>query len=219
MWVALGVGLLLSIQPDDSSSPRLTVIAGLFIAFLAARWLRLGWWGIAILLVAGITLRLGVANHRASDVLDVTADAVRQALLGLNPWGHGYITSRPAGAPFPYGPLELLWYATAVGDPRQLELFVSCAILAFFAIRGRPVGLAVYALAPTIILTSADGSNDTSAGLFILVALVVAAKRPWLGAALLALAVAFKPYAAAWVPAMIAYGGVPALVAFVGASV
>jgi hypothetical protein len=219
MWVAIGMGLLLSIQPSDSSGLRLAVIGGLLVAFLVARWLQLGWWGIAILLVAGIALRLGVANHRASDVLDVTGDAVRQALLGLNPWGHGYQISRPPGAPFPYGPLEILWYTSSVGDPRELELFVSCAILAMFAVRGRPVGLAVYAMAPTVILTAADGSNDTSAGLFILIALVVAAKRPWLGAALLAVAVAFKPYAAAWVPALVAYGGLPALVSFAAATV
>src|SRR6266487_3300418 len=141
MWVALGMGLLLSIQPSDSSAIRLAVIGGLFLSFLVARWLRLGWWGIAILLVAGIALRLGVANHRASDVLDVTGDAVRQALLGLNPWGHGYQISRPPGAPFPYGPLEILWYTSSVGDPRELELFISCAVLALFAVRGRPVGL------------------------------------------------------------------------------
>jgi hypothetical protein len=219
MWIALGIGLLLSIQPSDSSGLRLAVIGGLFVAFLVARWLQLGWWGIAILLIVGIALRLGVANHRASDVLDVTGDAVRQALLGLNPWGHGYQISRPPGAPFPYGPLEILWYTSSVGDPRELELFVSCAILAMFAVRGRPVGLAVYAMAPTVILTAADGSNDTSAGLFILIALVVAAKRPWLGAALLAVAVAFKPYAAAWVPALLAYGGLPALVSFAAATI
>jgi hypothetical protein len=218
MWVALGLALILSIQPDDSGAVRLTVIGGLFLAFLAARWLRLGWWGIAILLIAGMSLRLGVWNHRASDVLDVTSDAVRLALLGLNPWGHGYEISRPPGAPFPYGPLEILWYSPGVGDPRQLELFVSMAVLALFAVRGRPVGLAVYALAPTIILTSSDGSNDTSAGLLILAALAVAAKRPWVGAGILALAVAFKLYALAWLPALLAFGGAPALAAFVGVS-
>ena len=50
-------------------------------------------------------------------------------------------------------------------------------------LRARTLGIAL----GVVILTSADGSNDTSAGLFILVALVVAAKRPWLGAALLAM--------------------------------
>jgi hypothetical protein len=218
MWVALGLALILSIQPDDSGGVRLTVIGGLFLAFLAARWLRLGWWGIAILLIAGMSVRLGVANHRASDVLDVTSDAVRLALLGLNPWGHGYEIARPPGAPFPYGPLEILWYSPGVGDPRQLELFISMAVLALFAVRGRPVGLAVYALAPTIILTSSDGSNDTSAGLLILAALAVAAWRPWVGAGVLALAVAFKLYALAWLPALLAFGGAPALAAFVGVS-
>jgi len=219
MWVAFGLALILSIQPDDSTGLRLAVIAGLLGGFLLARYFRLGWWGIAALFIAGILLRLNVQNHRASDVLDVTGDAVRLVFLGLNPYGHGYEISRPPGAPFPYGPLAILWYMPAVGDPRELELFIACAILALFAVRGRPIGLAVYAMAPTIILTSYDGSNDTSAGLFILAALTVAAWRPWAGAAILALAVAFKAYALAWVPALLAFGGWPALVSFVGVSV
>lgn len=214
MWAAYGLGLLLAIQPSDSGAVRLATIAGLFVGFLLTTRYRLGWWGIGGLLVAGLALRLGVPNHFASDVLDVTGEAVRQAYLGLNPYGHGYLASRPPGAPFPYGPIELLWYAPAVGDPRELELFVSCVVLAAFAIRGRPVGLAAYAMAPTIILTATDGSNDTSAGLLLLVALVVATRRPALGGALLAVAVAFKPYALAWAPALFAFGGVAPVIGF-----
>jgi len=214
MWAAYGLGLLLAIQPSDSGPVRLVTIAGLFIGFLLTHRFRLGWWGIGGLLAAGVALRLGVPNHFASDVLDVTGAAIREAYLGLNPYGHGYLASRPPGAPFPYGPIELLLYAPAVGDPREMELFISCLVLAAFAIRGRPVGLAAYAMAPTIILTATDGSNDTSAGLLILIALVVAARRPTLGAALLAVAVAFKPYALAWAPALFAWGGVSTLVGF-----
>jgi len=210
MSLALGLALLLSIQPSDTGPNRLAVIGILFAAFLLSLRVRFGWAGIGILLVVGIALRLGVDQHRASDVLDVTAAAVREMLEGLNPWGHGYIESRPPGSPIPYGPLELVWYVSAVGDPRELELFVSCGLLALFAVRGRPVGLAVYATAPTVILTAVDGSNDTSGGLLILAALVLAAKRPWLGAAVLGAAIAFKPYALAWAPALLAYGGVPA---------
>lgn len=214
LWAAYGLGLILAIQPSDAGAMRLAVIAGLFLVFLVTSRVKLGWWGILGLVVAGIALRLGVDNHRASDVLDVTGDAVRQVLLGMNPYGHGYEISRPPGAPFPYGPIALLWYAPAVGDPRELELFVSCLIIAMFAVRGRPVGLAAYAMAPTVILTAADGSNDTSAGLLLLVALIVAAKRPRLGGALLAIAVAFKPYALAWAPALFAYGGIGSFLAF-----
>jgi hypothetical protein len=218
MSVALGVALVLSIQPSDTGPNRLATIGVLFIAFLFSLRFRLAWWGLAVLLIAGVTLRLGIDQHRASDVMDVTAAAVRQAWEGLNPWGHGYLESRPPGASLPYGPLEILWYTPGVGDPLEIELFVSAAILALFAVRGRPIGLAVYATAPTVILTAVDGSNDTSAGLFILGALVVAAKRPWVGAAILAAAFAFKPYALAWVPGLLAFGGIPAAAAFVGVS-
>jgi hypothetical protein len=132
---------------------------------------------------------------------------LRRTFLGFNPWGHGFSSSRPTGAPFPYGPIGLFWYTPAIDAPRDLELFVSCSILAMLAVHGRPVGLAVYATAPTLVLTATDGSNDTSAGLLILIALVLAAKRPWLGAVALAVAIAFKPYAAAWAPALLVYGG------------
>jgi hypothetical protein len=217
-WTALGFAIILTIQPANVGAVRLAVLAIFLVTILVAKFYRLGWAGILVLLAAGIALRLGVPDHRASDVLDVTGFALRQAFLGINPWGHGYDISRPPGAPLPYGPLELFWYAPAPDDPRSLELFVSCTILALLAVRGRPVGLAVYATAPTLILTATDGSNDTSAGLLILVALVIAAKRPWLGAVVLAAAIAFKPYAAAWAPALLAYGGAPALAALLAAT-
>ncbi len=218
MWTAFGFALALAIQPDHVGAVRFVVLFVLLVTTLVAKFFRLGWVGIAILLVAGIALRLGVADHRASDVLDVTGYALRQAFLGVNPWGHGFDISRPPGAPLPYGPLELFWYSPSPDDPRALELFVSCVVLAVLAVRGRPVGLAVYATAPTLILTATDGSNDTSAGLLILVALALAARRPWLGAVVLACAVAFKPYAAAWAPALLVYGEVPAFAAFAVAS-
>jgi len=214
IWAAYGLGMLLAIQTQAGGAVQLAALGGLFVGFLVTSRFRLGWWGIAGLVVAGIALRLGVSGPRASDVLDVTSAAVQQVFAGLDPYGHGYLISRPPGAPFPYGPIALLWYAPAMADPHQLEVFVSCGIIALFAIRGRPIGLAAYAMAPTLIATAADGSNDTSAGLLLLIALVVAARRPGLGGALLAVAVAFKPYALAWVPALLAYGGPSSLLGF-----
>ncbi len=55
-----------------------------------------------------------------------------------------------------------------------------------------------------------------SAGVLLLIALLAAQRRPVLGGALLAVAVAFKPYALAWLLPLLAYGGVAwPLLAFV----
>src|SRR5438132_875551 len=69
-----------------------------------------------------------------------------------------------------------------------------------------------------LVLASVDGSNDTSAGLLILLSLAVAARRPAAGAAFLAVAVAFKPYAIAWIVPLVAWAGLPSAAAFLGAS-
>jgi hypothetical protein len=82
----------------------------------------------------------------------------------------------------------------------------------------RPLGLAVYAAAPAVVKLALDGSNDTSAGLLILIALVAAETRPVAGAVVLAAAAAFKPYALAWLPGLVGWAGLPALGAFAAAS-
>jgi uncharacterized membrane protein len=101
-----------------------------------------------------------------------------------------------------------------------MELLAALLILTLLAIRGRPLGLAIYAVTPAIVVASTDGSNDTTASLLILAALLTALRAPLAGAVLLAVAAAFKPYALAWLPALIAYAGaVGPLLVFVGISV
>jgi hypothetical protein len=186
----------------------------------AGRW-QLKWLPVIVLVLCGVALRLSVAGREASDVADVTTHAIRMMTAGFDPYGIGYMASRPMGAAFPYGPLALLWYLPFRSDPAMLEFLVSVGLLGYFGLRaanGRPLGLVVMALAPPLVLAAMDGSNDTSAGLLILLAIALGARRPVMGAAALAVAVAFKPYAVAWVPAFLVWAGLPALLAFVGAS-
>jgi hypothetical protein len=88
-----------------------------------------------------------------------------------------------------------------------MERLAAFLVLGALALRGRPIGLAVYAVTPVLVVAATDGSNDTSAGLLILVALLVALRWPLAGGALLALATAFKPYAVAWLPGLLGYAG------------
>jgi hypothetical protein len=60
---------------------------------------------------------------------------------------------------------------------------------------------------PAFVVAATDGSNDGSAGLLILMALLAALRWPVAGGILLAAATAFKPYALAWLPGLIAYAG------------
>jgi len=219
--VALGVGLVLAIQPIWKDNYAIGVTGLIALTLIAcARW-DLRWAPALIVIFCGVALRWSVSNMHASDVSDVTRAAIMTMQDGANPYGIGYFVSRPPGASFPYGPVDLFWYLPFVQDPTQLEMLVSFALLGFFGVRaatGRPIGLVLFALAPPLVLASVDGSNDTSAGLFILIALALAAKRPALGAAALAIAVAFKPYAIAWLPPLVLWAGFPAVFGFLAAS-
>jgi hypothetical protein len=220
--VALAIGLVLAIQPiwKDNYAAGVAGLIGLTL-LASLRW-QLRWVPVVIVITCGVALRWSVSDNHASDVSDVTQMAILTVQNGVNPYGVGYFVSNPPGAAFPYGPVDLLWYMPFVRDPTQLEVLVSLVLLGALGLRavnGRPIGLVVFALAPPLVLAAVDGSNDTSAGLLILVALVLAARRPVLGAVALAVAVAFKPYALAWLPPLVLWAGLPALLAFAAASI
>ena len=216
--LALLVAVLLVLQPGALTPVALLSMATLFgVLLVSMRW-HIEAAAIAVLVLVGLVLRLGTIDRVESDVLDVTTAAIHRVLTGGNPYGVGYEASRPPGAPFPYGPLALLWYLPFVGISRLAELLACTAIIGALAVRRRFLGLAIYATAPTVVGDVLIGANDTSAGLLIFLALVVAARRPVAGAVVLALAVAFKPYALAWVPPMLWWAGLPAALAFGGAS-
>ncbi len=214
VWLALIVALVGLLQAG--TPPRMVVLALIVVAATLAvslRW-RIGPTVIVVLLLLGMALR-AVPSTGFSDVLVVTEAAVRDLLAGGNPYGHGFAESFPPGAPFAYGPLALLWYLPSLDDPKRMELLASFVVLGTLALRGRPLGLAIYAFTPAFVVAAGDGSNDTTAGLLILISLLVAVRQPVAGAVLLALAVAFKPYALAWLPGLLAFGGIAGpLVAF-----
>lgn len=212
-WLGLFTAVLLLLRPGTPTPLVVACLIGLACLLMAAlRW-RIGSIAVMALLVAGLALR-STTTTAGSDVLGVTRAALELALAGGNPYGHGYAQSLPPGAPFAYGPLALLWYLPARTDPVRMELLASFVILGLLAARGRVLGLAVYATLLPLIVTASDGSNDTSAGLLILVALLVALRSPMVGGLALAVASAFKLYALAWLPPLVVYGGLATMLPF-----
>lgn len=164
------------------------------------------------LFAVGVELRYFSFGAGVSDVDETMRAAINLVLHGGNPYGIGFDPTQPLGAPFAYGPLALLWYLPA-DDPRVLELIVSGVIMTALMIRGRPLGLAIWATSPMLVQLASDGSNDDSAALLLLVALVVLERMPRAGAALIGVAAAFKIYALAWLPPIFVWAGAGALAA------
>ncbi len=200
--VALLVAVLLLIGVVQES-PEVVAstfgLAGLLVVSL--RW-NIGPIALGGLVLAGIALRL--QPFAGSDVLTTTRAAIDLVLAGGNPYGHGFAASSPPGAPLPYGPLELLWYAAL---PANVELLASIAVLAILAAGRRYLGLAIFATLWPFYAAASDGGNDVSAGLLILLAILVAERRPVVGGVLIGLVSAFKLYALAWAVPLIAFGG------------
>ncbi|HEY8199537.1 MAG TPA: hypothetical protein VIF44_07160 [Candidatus Limnocylindrales bacterium] len=219
LWLGLVVGLFLLLP---AATPRMGVVIWgvvLFVTLLVSLRYRIGPAAISIMVVAGFTVRLAMIGASSSDALIVTVAAIERVIGGGSPWGVGYAETIPPGAPFPYGPLALLWYLPAKSLPEIMEILASTVVLVLLGIRGRPVGLAIFAFAPMLTVLATDGSNDSSAGLLLLGAILVMQRsRAWGGAAL-AGAAAFKIYALAWLPALLWFGRLPALAGFGLASV
>lgn len=209
-WVCFSLFVALLLLSSPSPRAEAVILWVLVIGVLLGVSLQ---WRIAplaaiALFLAGVELRFAFFGVGFSDVLTATRAATEAMLVGGNPYA---ITSQPSIAPYPYGPLGLIWYLPTLAEPRVMEIGVAIAILALLAIRGRLLGLAIYSCAPVLLTLAGDGSNDTSAGLLLLGALVLIDRMPRVGAFVLGLAVAFKPYALAWAPPLVAYLGLPAL--------
>ena len=209
----MGLVLLSPPSPRQDAVALHMIVLGVLLG-LSLRW-RVAPLAVLALVAAGIDLRLAYFGTGTSDVLVVTQAAIEHALGGGNPYGIGYDVSVPAGGSYPYGPLGLLWYLPALPEPRAMEMAASFVILGLLGFRGRLLGLAIYACAPILLGLTSDGSNDTSAGLLLLGALVLLGRLPRAGAFVLGLAIAFKPHSLAWVPPLLAWLGWPVLLPLV----
>jgi hypothetical protein len=171
--------------------------------------------GVAFVL-GGAWLRVvaGSLDVLSADQLAVSQAAVDVVLEGGNPYGIGYAESVPPGAPFVYGPLMLLWGLTGTWG----EVLASIGTLALVAWTRSWVTLAALATFPLFVLITPVGINDSTPGFFITASLLALRTRPVLGGVLLGLAIGLKPYALAWLPGIIGYGGLRATVAAVATS-
>ncbi|MDQ3524077.1 MAG: hypothetical protein M3451_03370 [Chloroflexota bacterium] len=84
-------------------------------------------------------MRFGFLFEGFSDQITVAQAAGARALGGLNPYGVGYAESSPPGAPFPYGPLALLWWQPGP----VVELVAAMGLLALLAWQRAFITLAV----------------------------------------------------------------------------
>ena len=168
---------------------------------------RIGPVALLILFAVGIELRYAQFGVGFSDVPQTIRATIDGLAHGANPYLP--VAGRP---PFPYGPLALVWYAP-FSDPRLQEFALSILTLSVLAFRGQPLGLALWATLPVAVNLASDGSNDHTAAVLLLVALLVLERMPRAGALLMGVAAGFKIYALAWLPPIFIWAGAGALVA------
>lgn len=157
----------------------------------------------AAIVATSLFLQIGYVGVGYSDQIDLGRSALARVLDGDSPYGFPF-TNRTGGLnPFAYGPLAML---TAIPGP-ALELAASAALLATIAATRSWLTLCLVAGFPPFIYQAPTGINDYSVALLLTVALLALPTRPRTGIALLAVAAAVKPYAAAWFLPAIGFAG------------
>jgi hypothetical protein len=137
------------------------------------------------------------------DQLAVSRAALTLVAHGTSPWGFGYAESVPPGAPFPYGPLGAL--ASVLGVPG--EVLAMLGILLLLAASRALLTCAFLAAWVSWVELGICGINDQVPALLLLGGLLLLERRRLAGAVLVGLSVGIKPYAFAWVPPLIGFGG------------
>lgn len=167
----------------------------------------------ALIIAASVVMRFGFIDSGYADQIQVSQSAFERVLAGGNPYGVGYAST--LGAPFPYGPLALVWWLPGP----VIEGVAVTALMALLLWQRAWLTLAVIAgWHPAVYLTFV-GVNDYSPALLIALGLVLLRTRPVWGGVTLAAAAALKPYAAAWFLPAIGFGGLATALSVLGASV
>ncbi|MFN8620885.1 MAG: hypothetical protein U0869_09100 [Chloroflexota bacterium] len=188
-----------------------------FLALLAipagALLLRRPVWLGVVMAIAGTYLRvLYLSYPETCDQLAVSRAALTLVAHGTSPWGFGYAESVPPGAPFPYGPLGAL--ASVLGVPG--EVLAMGAILLLLAWSRALITGAFLAAWVSWIELGICGINDQLPALLLLGGLLLLERRRLAGAVLVGVSVGIKPYAFAWVPPLIGFGGPMVTVVLLG---
>ena len=188
--LAVLLGLALAGRSNDllPSQARLAVVLAWPVAMLLVAKTGRTWIAAAFCVAAGILLRwVDFWPGGGSDVLNAVDEALRTFFSGASPYDHYYLTTRPPGSLMPYPPGQLIlhfpgWLVDGYDGVRLTELgsaIVAMAILAGLAVRAAPtvglVSLALYAGLPNLINLTGDGGNDTSAGVVVLVSILIVA--------------------------------------------
>ena len=120
------------------------------------------------LIFGSVLLRLAYAGMGQTDQLLVAQAAAEHVLGGGNPYGVGYAVTIPPGAPYPYGPLGLVWWLP--GWP--VELVASGVLLWVLARQRAWLTFSLIAAFPPFVYLTPTGVNDYSPTLLIAFALV-----------------------------------------------
>jgi hypothetical protein len=199
----------------DHFTALIAAIVGLTAVILRREWG--GAWTLLTVLCVSLREHAIQGDHRASDVLLSTNEAIGVLFGGGNPYTHTYAMTNPPGSPFGYPPGEIIFYSFAHlfgGNVFRVDL--ACSILglgviaAFVPFCGAGLAsLAVSAIgfAGDLNFHLTDGSNDNAAAFLVLIGFAALVWSPsmkgrsgealwWISAIAFGWALAFKEYSA-----------------------
>ena len=189
------------------------VVIGMVAAIVALR--RQALVGAVVIACASLVLRLAYVGIGYSTQVDIARSAAERALNGLSPYGFLLPASTTPPEPFVYGPLALIWWQPGVA----VEFAAAVGVMALLIWTRSWLTLALYAGLPFAVFLTTTGVNDYSPGFLIASALLLLRTHRLLGAGLLAVAAAIKPYAFSWYLPAIGYAGWTAAAVLLGLTV
>jgi hypothetical protein len=142
------------------------------IAGVLTRWQWAGTFGLLVVLISGLHEFAIQGDHRASDSLLATNEAVGALLSGVDPYGHVYASTNPPGGGLGYPSGEIVWYTLM--HLLHVNLFrvdLICGILSLGLIGAlapfcgsglASLGISLIGWNGFITFRLTDGSNDNS---------------------------------------------------------